>query len=142
MLSGIWYIISMETGVWPAPTAWHMLRPSPSMPGMAKEKRFLPQSRPMVSLIISVLWPKPPVATMTEEQEISYSSPFLSLAVTPTTAPSSLVMRPVPGHSSMNSTPSSWARSVMRLVIVVAARGPGSEPSSGWTTCQVYSPSA
>ena len=142
MLSGIWYIISMVTGVWPAPASWHMLMPSPSMPGMAKLKRFLPHSTPIFSLIILALWPKPPVATMTEEQEISYFSPSLSLALTPTTAPSSLVMRPMAGVSSMNSTPSSRARSVMRLVMVVAARGPGSEPSSGCTTCQVYSPSA
>ena len=111
------------------------------MPGMAKEKRSRPHSKPSFSLMSLALWPKPPVATMTDLQEISYSSPSLSLAVTPQTAPSSPLTRPVAGHSSMNSTPSSWARSVMRLVIVVAARGPGSEPSSGWTTCQVYSPS-
>ena len=102
----------------------------------------MPQSRPILSWIIFALLPKPPAATMTSWQEMVTSSPSLFVATTPHTAPSSLVSSFLPGHSNMNSTPRSVARSVMRLIIVVAARGPGSEPSSGCTTCQVYSPSA
>ena len=77
---------------------------------------------------------------MTEFALASISSPFLSIAITPTAFPSSIIIF-VAGVSNKNSTPSSFALSVIFFVIAVAQRGPGIPPPSGFTTCHVNSPS-
>ena len=124
----------------PAPASHAMRSPSPFIPGIAKLKMVFPNSYPVSSLIIAGLSPKPPVARMTDLALASISPPSLSFASTPTARPSSMMILWT-GVSKRNSTPSSLALSVIFLVMVVAALGPGIPPPSGLHTCHVNSPS-
>ena len=118
-----------------APASHIIRRPSPVMPGIINGKKSSARFRPKASLSIFLLLPKPPVQTMTALPRTSIPLPSPSVPTAPHTLPSSWI-RLTAGVPNRISQPSSFARSVMALIMALAARGPIT-PFSGLTMCQV-----